>query len=79
MCGCIDLLTDDTLFLAHVDSTIFDANTDEPLDEIQKIIERVILTLHVNHKDIWPFTVTLRTINGRIRRSYGENTDSRID
>jgi hypothetical protein len=52
-------LQDDTLFLAHVDSTIFDADSDEPLVEIQKIIEHVILLLDVNFKDIMIETVFL--------------------
>jgi hypothetical protein len=50
-------LPDNTLLLAHVDSTIFDANTDEPLVEIQNIIEHVILMLDVNYKDIMIETV----------------------
>jgi hypothetical protein len=52
-------LQDNTLFLAHVDSTIFDANTNNPLVEVQNIIEHGILMLDVNYKDIMIETVVV--------------------
>ena len=41
----IGFLTDDDVFLAHVDSSIFDQSADESLIEVQKIIQHVILML----------------------------------
>ena len=57
---CVAILTflqNNTLFLAHVDPTIFDTKTDQPLVEIQNIIEHVIFMLDVNHKDLMIETV----------------------
>jgi hypothetical protein len=45
------LLDDDDVFLAHIDSSVFDPSADDCSAEVQKIIEHVIVTLDSHSKN----------------------------